>query len=178
MNKLEVDFYGETIDQRIARNSSNFRFEARCVSDLKTLDHVRSAQVCVLSAALALVRHGKKIPISAQLAGRLVVPYCAHPMKTEQRRILVNRAYKPLGTGGGWVDYDLEYRWHVPENLITQLDLYGQEYFFNDGDSPFHGGNRRLAKLIADLIGLISDSGPYPWLPPRATPPQGDDRAP
>lgn len=161
MKTSDRDLYGRTLDAAIAESTTKYRFPIRW-EDQKPIGAIRTNQLCILSAALSLVRTGKKIPVSAEYAGRLLIPYCAHRIMTPGRRLLVNRAYKPLGTGGCWVDYELASNWHIPEEFVSKLGIDTPGYFFDDGDSPFYYANRRLAKSITDLMILIR-SAPYPW---------------
>jgi hypothetical protein len=76
------------------------------------------------------------------------LPYYLQPI-SEERSILVNRHYKPVGmTASEWVNYNDFRHLHLPHKRL-RLDQFAHAgsspgYLFNDGCSPWHG--RKVAE--------------------------------
>lgn len=126
-----------------------------------------AAAVYAMRSAVGDPWSGRSTNIRAVLAAKPLLPYVLHPVPDmPDVWIWVNRAYKPLGTAGGWARYQDYAHLHVNRDdpRIARLKDRCLDWgagdgvaLFNDNGAPWLDVHR--ARRYADLLKLVDYEG-------------------
>lgn len=122
---------------------------------------LNTAIFCLKDAAFSnpRIRTLSKLTAGKLRALRPIIPYCALRAEKDDRFILLNRDYKPLGVANIGLAYYQQYPWaHCPPPPEAMIDpKNGGVYFFDDGCAPWNrlSGIERLIERLEKFLEVM-----------------------